>query len=157
MNSKNHSNDMVMNQLDKERLILVLEDNPNHLNQIEAALRESAVRHRMIAIANGTNAIKFLYRQDEFVDAPRPDLILLDLNLPGKDGREILEEIKTNPQLKRIPIVVLTLSSNEADVFQSYALQGNCYVLKSDDLDQLFQVVKRIEQFWLEIVTLPLE
>lgn len=146
-----------MNELVKERLILVVEANPDHLNRIQAALQESAVRHRTIAIENGTDALNFLLRQGEFGDAPRPDLILLDLNLPGKDGREILETIKTHSQLKRIPIVVLTMSVDEADIFQSYALQGNSYVLKSEDLDQLYQLVRKIEQFWLEIVTLPLE
>jgi len=146
-----------MNELEKERLILVVEDNADHLSRIEAALQESPVRHRVVAIANGMDALRFLYRQGEFSDAPRPDLILLALNLPGKNGLEILAQIKTHSQLKRIPIVVLTVSASEADVLQSYSLQGNCFVIKSENLDQLFQVVKRIEQFWLEIVTLPLE
>ncbi|MDX2229475.1 MAG: response regulator [Leptolyngbyaceae cyanobacterium bins.349] len=146
-----------MNGQAAERLILVIEDNPQHLSRIEAALRESTVPHRLIAIASGTAALQYLYRRDEFVDAVRPDLILLDFNLPDKDGREILEEIKSNAQLRRIPIVILTMSAEAEDIFNSYSLQGNCYVIKSENLDQLFQVVKRIEEFWLGIVTLPLE
>ncbi len=146
-----------MNDLAKERLILVVEDNPAHLSRIEAALQESAVWHRTIAIGNGTEALDFLHRRGAYGEAAKPDLILLDLNLPGTDGRDILEQIKATPHLKRIPIVVLTMSADAADILQSYALQGNCYVVKSENLDQLFQVVRRIEQFWLEIVTLPIE
>ncbi|MDX2242576.1 MAG: response regulator [Leptolyngbyaceae cyanobacterium bins.302] len=145
-----------MNEL-SERVVLVIEDNLEHLRQIEAAFEESTIRHRLVTIANGDEALDFLQRQGNFADAVRPDLILLDLNLPGRDGREILKEIKNNSQLKRIPIVVLTLSSGRDDIFNSYALQGNCYVVKTSDLEQLFQVVKRIEEFWLGIVTLPLE
>jgi two-component system, chemotaxis family, response regulator Rcp1 len=140
-----------------ERLILVVEDNSEHLRQIEASFRESQVPHRLVAIANGHDAMNFLYRRGDYSDALRPDLILLDLNLPGKDGREILAEIKSDRQLRRIPIVILTTSNNTADISKSYTLQGNCYVIKSSDLEQLFQLVKRIEEFWLGIVTLPIE
>ncbi|MHC5599485.1 MAG: response regulator, partial [Nostoc sp.] len=93
----------------------------------------------------------------EYANAPRPDLILLDLNLPKKDGREVLAEIKTDPVLKRIPVVVLTTSKNEDDIIESYNLHVNCYITKSRNLNQLFQMVKSIEEFWLSTVTLPLE
>lgn len=138
-----------------ERLILILQDNPEHTGLIKDALNDKAGRHQIVAIADGMQAMDFLNRRGNYADATRPDLILLDLNLPGKDGRELLAEIKANPQLRRIPIVVLTISANEEDIFRSYALQGNCYVIKSSDLEQLFQIVKRIEEFWLGIVTLP--
>ncbi len=140
-----------------ERLILVVEDNPDHLRLIAEAITQNSGCHQIVAIADGSTAMDFLHRRGEYTDASRPDLILLDLNLPVKDGREILAEIKATPQLKRIPIVVLTLSNRQEDVLQSYALQGNCYVLKSTDLNQLSQIVKRIEEFWLGIVTLPVE
>lgn len=140
-----------------ERLILVLEDNPDHTRLIKDALNEKSFQHQIVAIADGTQAMDFLHRRGEYVDAPRPDLILLDLNLPGKDGRELLAEIKADPRLRRIPIVVLTLSAAEEDIFKSYALQGNCYVIKSSDLEQLYQLVKHIEEFWFGIVTLPVE
>jgi two-component system, chemotaxis family, response regulator Rcp1 len=140
-----------------ERLILVIEDNLDHVRQIEASFQESQVPHRLVAIANGQQAIDFLYRRGDYADALRPDLILLDLNLPGKDGREILADIKGDRQLRRIPIVVLTTSNDTADISKTYALQGNCYVIKTSDVDQLFQLVRRIEEFWLGIVTLPIE
>jgi len=146
-----------MNESIAERVVLVIENNPEHLSRIEAAFQESPMPHRLVAIADGTEALDFLHRQGKFCEAIRPDLILLDLNLSGRDGREILQEIKINPHLKRIPIVILTMSTNEADIFNSYALQGNCYVIKTADLNQLFQVVRRIEEFWLGIVTLPVE
>lgn len=140
-----------------ERLILVLEDNPDHTRLIKDALNENSFQHQIVAIADGTQAMDFLHRRGEYVDAPRPDLILLDLNLPGKDGRELLAEIKADPRLRRIPIVVLTLSAAEEDIFKSYALQGNCYVIKSSDLEQLYQIVKHIKEFWFGIVTLPVD
>jgi two-component system, chemotaxis family, response regulator Rcp1 len=138
-----------------ERLILVVENNPDHTHLIEDAFKENSRTHQIVAISDGVQALDFLHRQGNYTDATRPDLILLDLNLPGKDGRELLAEIKADPQLRRIPIVVLTTSTNEEDIFRSYALQGNCYVIKSCELAQLFQLVKRIEEFWLGIVTLP--
>mgnify|MGYP005846954019 CR=1 FL=1 len=147
----------MMENFPVERLILVVEDNPDHVATIQKAFSENASNHRLLAIASGAEALDFLNRRGQYQDAPRPDLILLDLNLPGKDGREILAEIKSNPHLKRIPIIVLTLSDREEDIFRSYSMQGNCYVIKSSDLDQLLHIVRRIEEFWLGIVTLPLE
>ncbi len=140
-----------------ERLILVVQDNPEHTDLIKAALNENSGRRKIVAISDGLQALDFLHRRGNYADARRPDLILMDLNLPEKDGRELLAEIKADQQLRRIPIVVLTISANEEDIFRSYALQGNCYVVKSCDLEQLFQLVKRIEEFWLGIVTLPVE
>ncbi len=140
-----------------ERLILVIENNPDHLQQIQAALDRSEVRHQIVALADGSEALEFLHQRGIYREAVRPDLILLDLDLPGKGGREILIEIKSSSQLKRIPTVILTLSDRQEDVLTSYSLQGNSYVMKSADLDQLFQIVRRIEEFWLGIVTLPVE
>ncbi|HEY9295237.1 MAG TPA: response regulator [Phormidium sp.] len=140
-----------------ERLILILEDNPDHASLITNALTENSMQYQIVTIADGTQAMDFLHHRGEYADARRPDLILLDLHLPGKDGKEILAEIKADPQLWRIPIVVLTISQSEDDIFGSYALQGNCYVIKSHDLQHLTKIVKRIEEFWLRIVTLPLE
>ncbi|XWK88284.1 MAG: response regulator [Phormidium sp.] len=140
-----------------ERLILIVEDNPDHAKLITNALTESSTHYRIVNLADGTQAMDFLHHRGEYADARRPDLILLDLHLPGKDGKGILAEIKADPQLHRIPIVVLTISHSEADIFGTYALQGNCYVIKSDDLQDLTQTIKRIEEFWLRIVTLPLE
>ncbi len=140
-----------------KRLILIVEANPEHSRTIETALHQNSLHYQLMTIADGLQAIDYLHRQGSYMNAPRPDLILLDLNLPGKDGREILAEIKADAQLKRIPIVVLTTAHTEADILRTYALQGNCYVLKSSDLNQLFQIVKRIEEFWLGIVTLPVE
>jgi|SRR4028119_389011 chemotaxis family two-component system response regulator Rcp1 len=137
------------------RLILVVEDNPEHTRLIKDALDDNLGQRKIVAIADGVQAMDFLHRRGNYADATRPDLILLDLNLPGKDGREVLAEIKAEPQLRRIPIVVFTISATEEDIFRSYALQGNCYVIKSSNLDQLFHIVKRIEEFWLGIVTLP--
>jgi chemotaxis family two-component system response regulator Rcp1 len=146
-----------MEESPAERLILVVQDNPDHTRLIKDALNEKAGQYQIVAIADGVKAMEFLHHRGEYANTTRPDLILLDLNLPGKDGREILAEIKADPQLRRIPIVVLTTSANDQDIFRSYELQGNCYVVKSSNLDQLFQLVKRIEEFWLGIVTLPLE
>jgi chemotaxis family two-component system response regulator Rcp1 len=140
-----------------ERLILLIDDDLHHAHFIEDALRQSSQPHRIMAISDGTQAMDFLHRRNDYETASRPDLILLDLNLSGKDGREVLAEIKADPQLKRIPTIVLTLSDRSDDIFHTYLHQGNCYVIKSANLEQLGQIVKRIEEFWLGIVTLPVE
>jgi chemotaxis family two-component system response regulator Rcp1 len=133
----------------------LVEDNRADIRLIEEALKNSNVPHQVVAVRNGMDAMAFLRQEGEYVDAPRPDLILLDLNLPRKDGREVLAEIKADPNLRRIPVVVLTTSRNEEDISQSYDLHVNCYITKSRNLSQLFQIVKGIEEFWLGTVTLP--
>ncbi len=138
-----------------EQLILIVEDNPDHIQTIQQTLAQTTLQPQIMAIGNGEQAMQFLRQQGDYASTRRPDLILLDLNLPGKDGRELLAELKADPQLRRIPVVVLTMSTEETDILNSYTLQGNCYVIKSSDLEQLAQIVKRIEEFWLEIVTLP--
>jgi chemotaxis family two-component system response regulator Rcp1 len=140
-----------------ERLILVIDANPDHVRTIDATLNEDQKHYRLVAIASGSEALDFLHHRGGHSTSPRPDLILLDLDLPDADGLNILAMIKGNDQLRRIPIIVLTVNDRAEDIFRSYALQGNCYVLKSNDLESLSGVAKRIEEFWLQIVTLPVE
>ena len=142
---------------DKQKIIFLIEDNKADIRLIQEALKNSSVPHQVVTVRNGMDAMAYLRQEGEYVDAPRPDLILLDLNLPRKDGREVLAEIKADSKLKRIPVVVLTTSRNEDDIFHSYDLHVNCYITKSRNLSQLFQIVKGIEEFWLETVTLPSE
>jgi len=119
------------------------------------ALREAKIYNRVHIVDDGEKAIAFLRRQGEYANAPNPDLILLDLNLPKKDGREVLAEIKADEKIKRIPVVILTTSKAEQDILRSYDLQANCYVAKPVDLDQFIAVIKSIGDFWLAIVKLP--
>ncbi|WP_310425722.1 response regulator [Chamaesiphon sp. VAR_48_metabat_135_sub] len=142
-----------MDESDSERLILLIDDDRDRAQLIETALQ--SFQHRVITIADGIEAIDFLNRRGDYLDAPRPDLILLELNLPGNEGQDLLAKIKAEPQLRRIPIVVLTTAASEADIFSTYLLQGNCHIVKSTDLDRLRQIVQRIEEFWFGIVTLP--
>jgi chemotaxis family two-component system response regulator Rcp1 len=135
--------------------ILLVEDNPGDVRLTIEGLRESKVRNNLHVAADGVIALAFLRREPGYEHAPRPDLILLDLNLPRKDGREVLAEVKADPELKRIPIVVLTTSSAEQDVLRSYELQAASYITKPVDLEQFITVVKSIEDFWLTIVTFP--
>jgi CheY-like chemotaxis protein len=135
--------------------ILLVEDNAADVRLTIEALREGKVRNDLHVARDGAEAMEFLRRQGPFADAPRPDLVLLDLNLPRKDGREVLREIKDDDSLKRIPVVVLTTSSAEADILRSYSLHANCYITKPVDLEQFVQVVKSIDDFWLTIVKLP--
>ena len=121
------------------------------------ALREAKVHNHISHVRDGVEALAFLRRQDAYAQAPRPDLILLDLNLPRTDGREVLAEIKNDDNLKRIPVVVLTTSEAEEDILKAYNLSANCYVSKPVDLDQFMKVVRCIEDFWLAIVRLPSE
>lgn len=138
-----------------ERLILLIEDHLDRAKLIEDAIQTQSSQHRVVSITDGRQAIDFLQQQGDYATAPRPDLVLLELNLPGKDGREILAEIKASENLRRIPIIVLTTADSEADVFNTYTLQGNCHVVKSTEIDRLLEIVQRIEEFWLGIVTLP--
>ncbi|KAB3547684.1 MAG: response regulator [ANME-2 cluster archaeon] len=135
--------------------ILLVEDNPGDVRLTQEVLRDGRVRNNMSVVKDGVDAISFLHQTGEYVGAPRPDIILLDLNLPKKDGREVLAEIKADPDLKNIPVVVLTTSSAEQDIFRSYDLHANCYITKPVDLDQFIRVIRSIEDFWLTIVKLP--
>lgn len=135
--------------------ILLVEDNPGDERLTREALKEGKVYSNLHWAKDGVEALEFLRREGRFKDAPRPDIILLDLNLPKKDGREVLSEIKADDALKRIPVVVLTTSKAEEDVLRSYQLHANCYVTKPVDLEQFIKVIQSIETFWLTIVTLP--
>lgn len=135
--------------------ILLVEDNPADVRLTQEVFKEGKVRNRLSIAWNGEEAMAFLRQEGTFVEAPRPDIILLDLNLPRKDGREVLAEIKADPDLKRIPVVVLTTSQAESDLIQSYNLHANCYICKPVDLDNFIEVMRRIEGFWLQIVKLP--
>jgi chemotaxis family two-component system response regulator Rcp1 len=135
--------------------ILLVEDNPGDVRLTIEALRDGKVYNHLNVARDGVEALAFLRREGAFGDAPRPDLILLDLNLPRKDGREVLADIKSDPALRTIPVVVLTTSRAEQDVMRSYELQANCYITKPVDLEQFIIVVQSIENFWLTIVTLP--
>ena len=135
--------------------ILLVEDNPGDVRLTKEALKEAKVINNLTVLKDGVEALSFLRQQGTYDNAVTPHLILLDLNLPKKDGREVLAEIKADEKLKRIPIVVLTTSQDEQDVFRSYNLHANCYVTKPVDLEQFMTVVKSIEDFWLGIVMLP--
>ncbi len=135
--------------------ILLVEDNPGDVRLTVEALKEAKVINHLTVVKDGVEALAFLRRQGSYTTAPRPHLILLDLNLPRKDGREVLADIKADDNLKRIPVVVLTTSQDEQDVLKSYNLHANCYITKPVDLDQFVRVVRSIEDFWLGIVVLP--
>jgi CheY-like chemotaxis protein len=135
--------------------ILLVEDNPSDVRLTREAMREGRVCNNLSVVTDGEQAVAYLLRQGKYRDAPRPDLILLDLNLPRKDGRQVLREIKAVESLKRIPVVVLTTSQAEEDITRSYELHANCYITKPGDLDGLIDVVRQIERFWLTIVSLP--
>nr|WP_200816706.1 response regulator [Planktothrix sp. PCC 11201] len=140
---------------EKSKMIFLVEDNKADIRLIQEALKDSQISHEVMTVRNGVDAMAFLRQEGEYENAPRPDLILLDLNLPRKDGREVLAEIKSDPSLKRIPVVVLTTSHNQEDIHHSYDLHVNCYITKSRNLSQLFTIVRGIEEFWLKTVTLP--
>lgn len=135
--------------------ILLIEDNPGDVRLTMEALTAAKVLNRLTVVKDGVEALAFLRRQSPYAGAARPHLILLDLNLPRKDGREVLAEIKADDKLKRIPVVILTTSQDEQDVFKSYDLHANCYITKPVDLEQFITVVKSVEEFWLGIVVLP--
>ena len=135
--------------------ILLIEDNPGDVRLTIEALRTNKIHNKMRVANDGVEALEMLRRQGAHADAGRPDLILLDLNLPRKDGREVLEEIKQDPELKRIPVVVLTTSSAEEDIMRSYNLHANAFVTKPVRLAEFIEAVKSIEEFWLSVVRLP--
>ena len=135
--------------------ILMVEDNPGDVRLTQEALREGKVRNHIHVLTDGVEALAYLRRQGRYANASRPDVILLDLNLPKKDGREVLAEIKVDPNLLRIPVVILTSSEAEEDILKAYNLHANAYVAKPVGLEQFIAVVRQIEGFWLEIVKLP--
>jgi CheY-like chemotaxis protein len=135
--------------------ILLVEDNPGDVRLTQEALKENKIRNNLHVAKDGVEAMSFLRKLGGFSDAPRPDLILLDLNLPRKDGREVLTEIKTDEKLRSIPVVILTTSDAEDDVAKAYHMHANCYIRKPIDLNRFIEVVKVVENFWLSIVELP--
>ena len=135
--------------------ILLVEDNPGDVRLTKEALKEGKVYNNLHWARDGVEALEFLKREGKHAAAPRPDIILLDLNLPKKDGREVLAVIKRDAVLKQIPVVVLTTSKADEDVLKSYELHANCYVTKPVDLEKFIQVVQSIDRFWLTVVTLP--
>lgn len=141
--------------MEKPVNILLVEDNPGDARLAQEALKENKVANSLHWVDDGVKALEFLHREGPYADAPRPDVILLDLNLPRKDGREVLAEIKDDPDLKRIPVVVLTVSQAEEDILRTYNLHANCYITKPLDLDRFLEVVQQVENFWLTIVKLP--
>ena len=135
--------------------ILLVEDNPGDVDLAREALASGKVRNSLHVVGDGEQAMDFLHRRGKHAGVPRPDLILLDLNMPKKDGREVLAEIKTDADLKRIPVVILTTSTAEEDILKTYNLHANCFITKPIDLHQFIRVVQAIEDFWLTIVKLP--
>jgi CheY-like chemotaxis protein len=135
--------------------VLLVEDDPGDVLMTREAFEEHKVRNNLSVVSDGADALAFVRREGEFSDAPRPDLILLDLNLPKRDGREVLSELKNDPDLRDIPIVVLTTSSAEADILSSYRLHANAYVTKPVDFERFISVVKQIDDFFVSVVKLP--
>jgi len=135
--------------------ILLIEDNPGDVRLTQEAFKEGRLTTKMEVAMDGVEAIKHLRKQTPYEEVPTPDLILLDLNLPKKDGREVLEEIKADPDLRRIPVVILTTSNAEQDIMKSYNLHVNCYINKPVDFDKFFDIIQKIEDFWLTTAILP--
>ena len=144
-----------MNNDPKPIDILLVEDNEGDARLAMEALKDSKMRNKIYHVWDGVEAMEFLQHHGKHADAPRPDLVLLDLNLPKKDGRQVLAEIKEDKDLQRIPVVILTISKDEEDVLKTYNLHANCYITKPIDLEQFLKVVRSIEEFWLTIVKLP--
>lgn len=137
--------------------VLLVEDNPGDAQLTRIALEDSKISVHLSVVEDGVEAMAFLRKQDKYANVPHPDIVLLDLNLPRKDGREVLAEIKTDVHLKRIPVVVLTTSQAEEDILKAYNLAANCYITKPVDFDQFVRIVQSIENFWFAIVKLPPE
>jgi chemotaxis family two-component system response regulator Rcp1 len=135
--------------------ILLVEDNPGDVRLTIEALNDAKLRNNLSVVRDGVEAMAFLQQERPYVEVPHPDLILLDLNLPRMDGREVLAQVKAHPDLLHIPVVVLTTSDSQPDILQAYELHANCYITKPVDLDQFIKIVRSIEDFWLTIVRLP--
>jgi two-component system, chemotaxis family, response regulator Rcp1 len=137
--------------------VLLVEDSPGDVRLTKEAFKDAKMLIKLHVASDGAQAMAYLKHEGEYATVPRPDLILLDLNLPKKDGREVLEEIKESPTLKSIPVVILTTSASQSDILKSYQLHANCYITKPVDLDGFLKVVKSIDSFWLSVVKLPRE
>lgn len=135
--------------------ILLIEDNPGDVRLTLEVMKEGKVLNNINVVTDGIEALKYLYMEDPYSNMPKPDLILLDLNLPGKDGREVLAEIKNDDNLKCIPVIILTTSQAEQDILMTYELHGNCFITKPVQLDEFLKVIRLIEDFWLTVVKLP--
>jgi two-component system, chemotaxis family, response regulator Rcp1 len=135
--------------------ILLIEDDPGDIRLAQEALKEGKVKNNLSVVRDGMEALDFLYKRNSYEDATRPDLIILDLNLPKMDGREVLARIKDDDNLKRIPVVILTISKSEEDILKTYNLHANCFITKPLDLGKFIEVVQAIEDFWFTIVKLP--
>jgi CheY-like chemotaxis protein len=135
--------------------ILLIEDNPGDVRLIQEALQDGKLLNRVATVTDGQKALAYLRKEGSYAQATRPDLILLDLNIPRKDGREVLAEIKADPHLRSIPVVIVTSSQAEEDILRSYNTHANCYVTKPVDLEKFVSVVRAIEEFWVSIVRLP--
>lgn len=135
--------------------ILLVEDNPGDIRLTQEAMKEAKLSNSLHVVRNGVQAMEFLHQEGEFAEAPRPDLVLLDLNLPRLSGREVLKRMKEHAQLRRIPVIVLSTSDAHRDVIESYDLHANCYINKPVDFDEFLRVVQSIECFWLQLVKLP--
>jgi len=146
-----------MNEKMRSIEILLVEDNPGDIRLTIEALKDSKLKNNLHVVKDGLEAISFLRKKGKYSNVPRPDLILLDLNLPKKNGKDVLAEIKNDPELKRIPVVVLTTSNAEEDIIKSYEYHANCYITKPVDFEQFIKVVKKIEDFWFTIVKLPIK
>lgn len=138
-----------------EFVVLLVEDNPGDVRLTLEILKEAEVRNRVCTVQDGVEAMEFLRRQGAYADAPRPDLVLLDLNLPRRSGHEVLEEIRKDPELALLPVVVLTTSSAETDILGTYRNHANCYITKPIDLEQFVAAIRSIESFWLKVAKLP--
>ncbi|MTJ11237.1 response regulator [Anabaena sp. UHCC 0187] len=148
---------MSVKMAETQKTIFLVEDNKADVRLIQEALKTISLPHQVVTVTDGIEAIAYLRQEGKYANAARPDLILLDLNLPQKNGLEVLAEIKSDPRLKRIPVIVLTTSKNKDDIYRCYNLHANCYIAKPRNLNQLFQIIKSIEEFWFSTATLPLE
>ncbi|MEM9245364.1 MAG: response regulator [Cyanobacteria bacterium P01_F01_bin.153] len=144
-----------VNPGDDQQTLLIVDDNQASIRLLREAFRDRSTALDIVAVQDGTDALNYLYRKGQFANARRPSLILLDLNLPRKNGQEVIAEIKTDPQLKTIPVVVLSNSRRQKDIDASYKLHANCYIQKPSSLKQLLTVARRIDEFWLNTVALP--
>ena len=146
---------MLTSQVENPLEVLLIEDNPGDVRLTEEAFKEASIVCNLHVTMDGVDAMDFLCNRGRFEEAPQPDFILLDLNLPRKDGRQVLKEIKGHPSLRHIPVVILSTSQSEEDIFQSYNLQANCYISKPVDIDRFIEIIKSIKRFWFDIAILP--